>query len=301
MPSRVAVTGASGLLGRAVTTALTRDGYRVVPLVRRPVTEDAIFWDPDRGTISPEALEGTEAVIHLAGEAIADGRWTADRKRRIRHSRVAGTKLLAGTLAELAHPPAVLLSASAVGIYGDRGDEPLTETSAPGSGFLAEVASAWEAATAPAAAAGIRVVHLRFGMVLDPAGGALRRLLPAFRLGIGGPLGTGTQWVSWLTRDEVTAIVRHAMRTTTLQGPVNVVAPEAVTFRELARTLGRVLGRPAGVRVPAPILRLVFGELADTVLLASQRCRPAALLASGYHFQSPELEPALNTLLRSDR
>lgn len=301
MPRRVAVTGASGFLGRALVRSLEADGHRVLRLVRRPAPGDVATWNPETGAIDAEALEGLDAVVHLAGDDISGGRWTAEKKRRIRQSRVAGTTLLARTLAGLRHRPAVLVSAAAVGIYGDRGDEVLTEASAPGEGFLAEVGRAWEAATSPAEEAGIRVVQPRFGIVLDPAGGALARMLLPFRLGVGGPLGPGTQWVSWLTRAEVVGIIRFALDTPALQGAVNAVAPAPVTFRDLATTLGAVLHRPAVLPVPAFALRLLFGEMADALLLASQRCLPTALQAAGYRFQDPELRAALAAMLSRQR
>lgn len=297
MPMQVAITGASGFVGRAVRASLEQDGHRVLSLVRRPTPGDTAMWDPATGMIDRNALEGLDAVIHLAGEDISRGRWTADKKRRIRQSRVAGTSLLAGALATLTRRPAVLVSGSAVGIYGDRGEEVLTESSATGSGFLADVGTAWEAATAPAAAAGIRVVHLRLGIVLDPAGGALDRMLLPFRLGIGGPLGSGRQWVSWLTRSELVRIIRFTMDTPALTGPVNAVSPAPVTFADLARALGRVLHRPAVLPVPPFALRILFGEMADEMLLASQRCHPEVLRAAGYQFQSPGLAGALRGLL----
>ncbi|MFN2324566.1 MAG: TIGR01777 family oxidoreductase [Gemmatimonadales bacterium] len=301
MALQVAVTGASGFVGRAVVASLRADGHRVLSLVRRPTPGDTATWDPATGAIDRDALEGLDAVVHLAGEDIARGRWTTDKKRRIRQSRVAGTSLLAGALAGLTHQPAVLVSTSAVGIYGDRGDEILTETSPPGAGFLADVGTAWEAATTPAAEAGIRVACLRFGIVLDPAGGALERMLLPFRLGVGGPLGSGRQWVSWLTRAELVRIIRFAIDTPTLMGPVNAVSPAPVTFAELAQTLGRVLHRPALLPVPPFALRLLFGDMADAMLLASQRCVPDVLLAAGYRFQSPELEAALREQLAPGR
>lgn len=301
MPLQVAVTGASGFVGRAVVASLREDGHRVLSLVRRPAPGDTATWDPATGAIDRDALEGLDAVVHLAGEDISRGRWTTDKKRRIRQSRVAGTSLLAGALATLTHKPAVLVSTSAVGIYGDRGDEILTESSHTGEGFLADVGTAWEAATTPAAEAGIRVVCLRFGIVLDPAGGALERMLLPFRLGVGGPLGSGRQWVSWLTRAELVGIIRFAIDTPTLMGPVNAVSPSPVTFAELARTLGQVLHRPALLPVPPFALRLLFGEMADGMLLASQRCLPGALQEAGYQFQSPELDGALREQLAPGR
>lgn len=301
MTARVAVTGASGFVGRALVARLEADGLRVVRLVRRPGPGDVVTWDPAAGAIDAGALEGVEAVVHLAGEDISGGRWTAEKKRRIRQSRVAGTALLAGALASLRRPPRVLVSASAVGIYGDRGDEVLTEASAPGHGFLSDVATAWEAATTPASAAGIRVVTPRLGIVLDPAGGALARMLLPFRLGVGGPLGPGTQWVSWLTRAEAVGIIRFAIDTPNLAGAVNAVAPAPVTFAGFARALGAALHRPAILPVPSLALRLVFGEMAEGLLLASQRCIPEALQAAGYRFEAPTLPEALATMLGSGR
>lgn len=293
---RIAITGATGFLGRALSRSLAADGHQVVPLMRKAVTEEAVTWDPESGAIETDALEGLDAVVHLAGESIASARWTADRKRRILRSRVKGTSVLASALAGLRQPPPVLISASAVGIYGDRGDEILTEASAIGRGFLAEVGTAWERAADPARQAGIRVVHPRFGIVLDPAGGALKQMLLPFRLGLGGPLGSGRQWVSWLTRRDAVRLIRFALDTATVAGPVNAAAPHPATFAEFARALGRALHRPAIFPVPAFALRLRFGEMADALLLASQRVQPAALTAAGFQFESPELEPALRAL-----
>lgn len=294
---RIAITGATGFLGRALSRSLAADGHQVVPLVRQAVTEEAVTWDPESGAIEAEALEGLDAVVHLAGESIASARWNAERKRRIRRSRVKGTSVLATALAGLRQPPAVLVSASAVGIYGDRGDDLLTESSPIGTGFLAEVGAAWEGAADPARQAGIRVVHPRFGIVLDPAGGALKQMLLPFRLGVGGPLGTGRQWVSWLTRRDAVRLIRFALDTETLTGAVNAATPNPATFRDFARALGRALHRPAVLPVPAFALRLRFGELADAVLLASQRVQPAVLSQAGFQFEAPDLEPALRDLL----
>ncbi len=297
----IAVTGAGGLLGRALVPFLTTGGHRVITITRRSGGADQIGWDPVAGRIDGDRLDGIDAVIHLAGEPIGV-RWTPERKRRIRESRVNGTRLLAETLARLPRPPRVLVSASGIGIYGNRGDTVLTEASPSPSldaapDFLVEVAREWEAAADAAAVAEIRVVATRFGMILSPAGGALERMLPPFRFGAGGPLGSGRQWVSWAAIDDVVGAVHHALMTNALAGPINVCAPEPVTGRGLAETLGRVLGRPAVLPAPAPALRLLFGEMADTALLGSQRAVPARLLESGYRFRYPTLEPALRFLL----
>ena len=298
-PMHVAVTGASGLLGSALVPFLTTGGHRVTPVTRRAKPSDAIRWDPSSGAIEVSAFEGLDAVVHLAGENVGV-RWTGERKRRIRESRADGTRLLAEALAELKRPPRVLVSASAIGIYGDRGDEVLTEDATPTgppSDFFVELGREWEAATEPARAAGIRVVILRFGIILTPAGGALGRMLPPFRVGAGGPLGSGKQWVSWISVDDAVGAVHHALFTEELAGPVNAVAPEPVTSRPFAATLGRVLHRPAILPAPAPALKLLFGEMAETALLASQRVSPSRLLASGYSFRHPRLEPALRHVL----
>jgi uncharacterized protein (TIGR01777 family) len=236
--------------------------------------------------------------VHLAGENIAE-RWTPAKKVQIRDSRVKGTELLSKTLAGLSSPPAVLVSASAVGYYGDRGEEPLTDDSAPGRGFLAEVCQAWEAATEPARERGIRVVRLRLGVVLSAAGGALAKMLPPFRLGLGGRLGSGRQYVSWIALGDVVGSIQHAIVTGGLQGATNAVAPRAVTNQEFTKTLGKVLARPTAIPLPAFAARLMFGEMADELLLASARVQPAKLLASGYQFRHPELEAALRHLLAS--
>jgi uncharacterized protein len=295
----VAVTGASGMLGSALGPFLTTGGHRVTPVTRQPEPRGAIRWDPASGAIEASAFEGLDAVVHLAGENIGV-RWTGERKRRIRESRAHGTRLLARALAELKRPPRVLVSASAIGIYGDRGDEVLSEDATPAgppSDFLVEVGREWEAATEPARAAGIRVVNLRFGIILTPAGGALGRMLFPFRAGVGGALGGGKQWVSWISVDDAIGAVHHALLTGELSGPVNAVAPEPVTSRTFAATLGRVLQRPAILPAPAPALRLLFGEMADTALLGSQRVSAARLVASGYSFRHPRLEAALRHVL----
>ena len=295
----IAVTGASGLLGSSLIPFLTTGGHRVTRLVRGAPGEGEVRWDPAGGQVDAAKLEGVDGVVHLAGENVG-ARWTRERKRRIRASRTDGTRILAETLARLRRPPRVLVSASAIGVYGDRGDEILTEMSSPldaPSDFLVAVGREWEAATEPARAAGIRVVLLRFGIILTPAGGALGRMLPAFRFGGGGPLGSGDQWMSWVAIDDAVGAVHHALVNDPLSGPVNATAPEPVTNREFAATLGRVLGRPALVPVPGAALRLAFGEMADVALLGSQRVIPRRLVEAGYRHRHPALEGALRFLL----
>jgi uncharacterized protein len=294
----ILVTGASGLIGSALVSSLTAIGHGVTRLVRtQPASgEQAAHWDPLAGTIDASALEGVDAVVHLAGENIAE-RWTTAKKVNIRDSRINGTQVLCKVLARLASPPKVLVSASAIGYYGDRGEEILTEESPPGRGFLAEVCRAWEGATEPARQAGLRTVQLRFGVVLSPAGGALAKILPPFRLGLGGVLGNGRQYMSWIALDDAVGTIQHVIATDALQGPTNVVAPQAVTNQEYTKTLGAVLGRPTIFPLPAFAARLMFGEMADELLLASTRVQPAKLLASGYHYRYPELEGALRHLL----
>ena len=294
----VLVTGSSGLIGSALVPALAGDGHQVRRLRRgsSPGT-DAASWNPADGTFASGALDGIDAVVHLAGENIAGGRWTAARKARIRDSRVDGTRRLCEALAALDVPPRVLVAASAIGYYGDRGDELLDESAAPGTGFLPAVSRSWEGAAAPARDAGIRVVHLRIGIVLSPAGGALAQMLLPFRLGVGGVLGSGDQYMSWIALDDVVGVVRHALADESLSGPVNTVAPQAVTNREFTRTLGGVLRRPTILPAPAFALRVALGEMADALLLASTRVDPAALRATTFEFQHPQLDGALRHLL----
>jgi len=296
MPLRVLVSGARGLIGSALLPWLRGRGHETGVLTRHATGPGEIGWDPAGGTLEARAIEGFDAVVHLAGEPIA-ARWTPVRKMLIRESRVAGTRLLARRLAELERPPRVLVSVSAIGFYGDRGDELLDESSPPGEGFLPEVCRAWEEATAPAAAGGIRVVHPRLGLVLTTRGGALARLLPPFRLGLGGPLGDGRAWWSWVAIEDVIAVLERALADEGLAGAVNVVAPAAETNRVFTRTLGRVIGRPALVPVPALVLRAFFGEMADGALLASARVIPARLQAAGHAFRFPGIEEALRHLL----
>lgn len=297
---RILVSGSSGLIGSALLPFLTAGGHSVTRLVRSKRAGGdvgSILWNPQAGTIDRGALEGFDAVVHLAGENIAGGRWTAARKARIRDSRVKGTRLLATTLAGLARPPRVLVTASAVGYYGDRGDELLAEESPPGTGFLAELCREWEAAADPAREKGIRVANLRLGLVLSGTGGALPRMLPAFKLGVGGVIGSGRQYWSWIAIDDLVGAIYHALTTESLRGPVNVVAPRAVTNREFTKTLGRVLSRPTIFPLPAFAARLALGEMANELLLAGQRLEPARLVASGYKFLYPELEDALRHVL----
>jgi hypothetical protein len=296
---RVAVSGSTGLVGSEVVASLSAAGHEVVRLVRRPPAsgEKAVRWDPEKGEIDAAGLEGLDAVVHLAGENIASGRWNAARKAAIRGSRVNGTRLLCDALAGLARPPKTLVCASAIGYYGDRGADVLTEESPPGAGFLSDVCREWEAASEPAARKGIRVVALRIGVVLSPAGGALSRMLPLFRAGLGGVIGNGRQYVSWITLDDLVGIVLHALQSGELRGPVNAVAPVPVTNREFTEALGKVLSRPTLFPVPAFALRLAVGEMADALLLSSERVVPRRLEATGYHFRYPELGGALRHLL----
>jgi uncharacterized protein (TIGR01777 family) len=289
----VAVTGATGLIGTALVDHLRASGARVRRLVRPGrAGADDVEWDPMRGVLAPTALDGVDAVVHLAGEPIAQ-RWTGEKKKAIRESRVRGTELLARRIAEAETKPRVWLSGSAVGFYGDRGDEQLDETSAPGTDFLAGVVREWEDSTRAAADAGVRVVLLRTGLVLSPKGGALERLLLPFRLGVGGPIGSGRQWMSWISLHDHVRAVAHAIATETLAGAVNLVAPNPVTNAEFAMTLGRVLTRPAIVPVPAFALELMYGEMARATILSGQRVLPKALVRSGFEFAHPALEQAL--------
>jgi uncharacterized protein len=295
---RIAVTGSRGLVGSALVSRLAAGGHRPIRLVRGEARGDSeVSWDPAGGLRDPGRLDGVDGVVHLAGETIAAGRWSPERKAAIRRSRVEGTRHLSESLACLTHPPGVLVAASAVGYYGDRGEEVLREDSPLGRGFLAEVCREWEAAAEPAGRAGIRLVHPRFGMILSPAGGALKRMLLPFRLGLGGAIGTGRQFMSWIALDDAVGAILHILSCEALQGPVNVVAPTAVTNREFTRVLARTLSRPAVATLPAAALRIVFGEMAEELLLASARVLPARLQDSGYAFRFPELTGALQHLL----
>lgn len=298
-PMRILITGSTGLIGSALIPLLTTGGHSVTRLVRSHSgsSEDAIPWDPAAGKLDAARLEGVDAVIHLAGDGIASGRWTAKKKASIRESRVKGTRLLSETLARLERPPEVLLSASAIGYYGNRGDELLDESSPAGNGFLADVCREWEEAADPARNKGIRVVHPRFGVVLSPAGGALKTMLPPFKLGAGGILGGGRQYMSWVAIDDAIGALHYALTQTSISGPLNVVAPVPATNAEFTKTLGHVISRPTIVPMPAFAARMAFGEMADELLLGSQRVVPKKLLASGYKFRLPELEGALRHVL----
>jgi uncharacterized protein (TIGR01777 family) len=295
----ILVSGSTGLVGSALVPSLTADGHTVTQLVRTasPHLDRTALWDPVKGEIDTAALEGQDAVVHLAGENIATGRWTAAKKARIKDSRVNGTRLLCEALSRLSRPPQALLCASAIGYYGSRGDEVLTEESSAGSGFLADICREWEAAAAPAVQKGIRVVHLRFGVIFSARGGPLTKMLTPFRLGVGGRIGSGRQYLSWVAIDDVMGAIHHALRTSSLQGPVNVVAPRPVTNLEFTKTLGRVLGRPTIAPLPGFMARLMLGEMADELLLASARVQPTRLLDTHYPFRFPELEGALRHLL----
>ena len=293
------VTGASGLIGRFLVQRLEADGIEVVRLVRRrPADAGEIEWDPVTGTIDSAGLEGADAVFHLAGAGIGDRRWSESYKQEILDSRVLGTSLLATALAGLDRKPSVLVSASAIGWYGDRGDDILDESEPQGAGFLADVTAAWEEAAVPAESAGIRVVHPRTGIVLSKEGGALQRLLLPFKLGAGGRTGPGTQWWSWITRsDEVRALFFLAF-SSEMAGPVNLTSPNPVTNREFVDTLGAVLHRPTVLPTPSFALKTLLGsELAEALLFQSQRVIPARLIDDGFSFNSPYLEGALQTLV----
>jgi uncharacterized protein (TIGR01777 family) len=295
----VLISGARGLIGTALGEALAAKGHRIVRLVRGGTTAgDEIAWDPAASRIDASALEGLDAVVHLAGEGIGEKRWTDAQKQRIVESRTRGTSLLVGALATREHKPRVLVSGSAIGYYGDRGDEVLTETSAPGDDFLANLCVQWEAATAPAGEAGIRTVTVRTGIVLSASGGALDRMLTPFRLGLGGRIGRGTQYMSWVSIDDEVGAIVHAIERDDVHGPINATGPNPVTNKEFTATLGRVLHRPTVLPTPLAPLKLLYGpELVQSLLLFSQRVEPAALQRTGYDFKHPSLEAALRAVL----
>jgi hypothetical protein len=295
---KILITGSHGLVGTALIKSLEPEGHEIFRLVRyAPHSPTEIEWSPERYSIALARLEGFDAVVHLAGEPIAEGRWTEEKKRKIRESRVKGTRLLGDALANLSSPPKTFLCASAIGYYGDRGDELLTETSAPGNDFLANVCVEWEKATALAAEKGIRVVNTRFGIILSQDGGALKKMLPPFRMGIGGQIGNGKQWMSWIALDDVVGAIKFALEHLLLRGPINFVAPYPVRNAEFTKILGRVLSRPTLFPIPAFGVRLMFGEMADALLLSSQRVEPERLKQAAYQFRYPSLEAAFRRSL----
>jgi len=293
---RVLISGVSGLVGRAVAERLTARGDMVVPLVRRRGMA-GVFWDPKTGDFDRAGAEGADAVVHLAGENVAGGRWTQERRAEIRDSRVVGTRHLAQALRTLERRPAVMIAASAIGFYGNSGDIVQTEAGNPGRGFLAEVCRDWEAACEPAVASGVRVVNLRIGLVLAAHGGPLRQMLPAFRLGLGARVGDGRQWMSWITLRDLVRIAESVLDDRALHGPLNATAPQPVRNVEFTETLARVLRRPAWLAVPAFVLRTALGEMADEMLLVGTRVVPDRLVKGGFRFEHETLEPALRAVL----
>lgn len=295
---KILIGGSHGLVGTALIQSLEAQGHDIFRLVRRaPTSKTEVEWSPDRYSIALARIEGFDAVINLAGESIAEGRWTDDKKRRIRESRVKGTKLLGDALANLTVPPKTFVCASAIGYYGNRGDELLTETSAAGDNFLAKVCAEWEEATALATEKGIRVVNARFGVILDTNGGALKKMLPPFRMGVGGKIGSGRQWMSWIALDDVIGGIQFALANDSMKGPVNFVAPVPVTNAEFTKTLGKVLSRPTIFPIPAFAIKLLFGEMGEALLLGGQRVAPERLVAERFEFSYPQLERALVHIL----
>ena len=298
---RIAISGATGLVGSAFAQTIQAETADVLRLVRRNPEGTDIQWDPSSSAPAKgefDALNGCEAVVHLAGENIAEGRWTAAKKQRIRDSRVHSTRRLAEGLAQLNEKPSTLVCASAIGIYGNAGGQMMTEGSPAGTDFLAEVCSAWEKAADPARTAGIRVVHLRIGVVLSDQGGALAKMLTPFRLGFGGRVGTGQQYMSWIALPDLVGVIRHAISHDSISGPINSVAPAPVTNAEFTKTLGKILGRPTLFPMPAIVARTLFGEMGDALLLSSTRVSSEKLVASGYDFKFPELTSALRGVIR---
>lgn len=295
---KILIGGSHGLVGTALIKSLEVQGHEIFRLVRHaPTSKTEVEWSPDRYSIALARIEGFDAVVNLAGESIAEGRWTDDKKRRIRESRVKGTKLLGDALANLTVPPKAFVCASAIGYYGNRGDELLTETSAAGDDFLAKVCAEWEEATALATEKGIRVVNARFGVILDTNGGALKTMLPPFRMGVGGRIGSGKQWMSWIALDDVVGGIQFALANDSTKGPINFVAPVPVTNAEFTKTLGKVLSRPTVLPIPAFAIKLLFGEMGEALLLGGQRVAPERLVAEGFEFRYSQLEPALAHIL----
>ena len=295
---KIAIAGASGLVGSALASSLAADGAAITRLVRSAPKSDEIEWHPNHDDVSARLLEGFDAIVNLAGENIAAGRWTDEQKRKIRDSRVSGTHLLSEAIAKMEAKPNVFVCASATGIYGDRDDETLDEQSESGSGFLAGVCREWEKACEPATKTGVRVVNLRFGPIIAREGGMLAKLLTPFKMGMGGKVGSGKQYISWVALDDVVNAIKLAINDQSIRGPVNVVSPNPVTNEEFTKTLGHVLNRPTALAVPVFAARLAFGEMADEMLLVSQRVMPKKLTAAGFQFRYPELEPAFRQYVR---
>ncbi len=296
---KVIISGSHGMIGSALVRYLRAKGHDVIRLVRsrQEVGEGSVFWDPETRRVDEAGLDGSDVIVHLAGQNIGDRRWTEEYRRTIRDSREVGTRFLCETLARLANPPSLLVAASAVGYYGDRGSEVLTEESSPGDDFLANVCKEWEAAAQPAKSTGIRVIHLRLGVVLSRRGGALAKMLTSFRYGLGGVIGSGRQYWSWIALDDVLGAIEHCMGAVNLAGPVNCTAPEPVTNREFTKTLAAVLRRPTILPVPAYAVRFFMGEMGNALLLASTRVEPRRLIESGYSFRFATLESALRHIL----
>ncbi len=295
---KIAIAGASGLVGSALIPVLEKDGAAITRLVRSTPKSGEIEWHPNQDSIEASKLEGFDVIINFAGENIAGGRWTDDQKRKIRDSRVNGTHLMSETIAKLSQKPRAFICASATGIYGDRDDEILDEQSESGSGFLAGVCREWEKATEPASKAGVRVVNLRFGPIMARQGGMLAKLLTPFKMGLGGKVGSGRQYISWVALDDAVSAIELAINDESIRGPLNIVSPHPVTNEEFTKALGHVLNRPTALAIPAFAARLTFGEMADEMLLVSQRVIPKRLTAADYHFQYPDLEAALRKYVK---
>ena len=296
---KILITGASGLVGSALVPALKSDGHEIISLVRSaPKRESEVQWEPEREVKGAAKLEGIGAAVHLAGENLGDGRWTEEKKRRIRDSRVVGTRVLCNALLKLDRPPQTLISSSAIGFYGNRGSETLIEESSVGDDFLAKICDEWERATDPLKEKGVRVTHARFGIILSNKGGALAKMLTPFKLGIGGKLGDGKQYMSWIAIDDIVSAVRYILKNENLSGPLNLTAPNPVTNKEFTEALGKTLSRPTFLGVPEFALKIMFGEMAENTILSSARVLPKRLQDAGYKFLFPTLETALKHLLK---